>query len=141
MKTFFQRCAAVALLCGAAFAAHADDSLFQQLGGKRGIEKFTADFVQIIAADPRIERFFKDTDLQRLELLLAEQFCDLSGGPCKYKGRGMRQAHAGMGVNTAHFNALAEGLQIAMEKNGVPNRAAARLIALLAPMHGDVVAK
>jgi hemoglobin len=141
MKTFFQRCAAVALLCGAASAAHADDSLFQQLGGKRGIEKFTADFVQIVAADPRIERFFKDTDLQRLELLLAEQFCELAGGPCKYKGRSMREAHADISVNTAHFNALAEGLQIAMEKNGVPNRAAARLIALLAPMHGDVVTK
>jgi hemoglobin len=135
-KTF----AALVLSCLAA-GAHADDSLFKALGGKPGIEKFTADFVQIVAADPRIERFFKDTDLQRLELLLAEQFCSLAGGPCKYQGRSMKEAHADMGVNTAHFNALAEGLQIAMEKNGVPHRAAARLVALLAPMHRDVVTK
>jgi hemoglobin len=121
--------------------AQADDSLFKELGGKRGIEKFTADFVQIIAVDPRIETFFKDTDLQRLESLLSEQFCALSGGPCKYQGRGMRESHKDMGVNTAHFNALAENLQIAMEKNAVPSRAAGKLIALLAPMHRDVVTK
>lgn len=141
MKRIIQTMVAALLLSVAATAAHANDALFEQLGGKRGIEKFTADFVQIVAADPRIASFFKETDLQRLELLLTEQFCSLAGGPCKYQGRSMKEAHVDMKVNTAHFNALAEGLQIAMEKNGVPQRAAAQLVALLAPMHRDVVTR
>jgi hemoglobin len=130
------------ILASAALAAgnaRADDALFQQLGGKPGITQFTNTFVQRISEDPRIKDFFADTDLQRLSLLLSEQFCDLSGGPCQYKGRDMREAHKNMGVRTAHFNALAENLQIAMAQHGVPNRAAGKLIALLAPMHGDVV--
>ncbi len=130
------------ILASAALAAgnaRADDTLFQQLGGKPGIATFTNTFVQRISEDPRIKDFFADTDLQRLSLLLSEQFCDLSGGPCQYKGRDMREAHRNMGVRSAHFNALAENLQIAMEQHGVPSRAALKLVALLAPMHGDVV--
>ena len=37
----------------------ADDSIFQGLGGKAGIDKIVADFVPIILADQRINRFFE----------------------------------------------------------------------------------
>ncbi|UUZ53037.1 hypothetical protein LP419_29110 [Massilia sp. H-1] len=40
-------------------------------------------------------------------------------GPCVYSGRDMVASHDEMGVKAAHFNALAEDLQIAMEKRQV----------------------
>lgn len=131
------------LLCACiAFGpALADDTLFQALGGKEGIQKFTNEFVGIILEDPRIKESFKDTDMQRLALLLGEQFCDLAGGPCKYKGRDMKETHAKLGLNNANFNALAEDLQIAMERSGVPSSTSNKLVAKLAPMQRDVVTK
>lgn len=121
-------------------SARADDNLYQALGGKEKIQNFTHDFVQIIIKDPRIESFFKSTDLQRLELLLSEQFCTLAGGPCNYGGRSMKDTHRGLNVLNKDFNALAEDLLIAMERAGVPNRARNQLIAKLAPMQRDIVA-
>jgi hemoglobin len=118
--------------------ASKDDSVFQGLGGKQGISTFTKDFVQMIIKDARISAFFVDTDVDRLEGLLSEQFCELSGGPCKYSGRDMKTVHAGMGVRPSHFNALAENLQFAMDKHKVPFNAQNALIAKLAPMHRDI---
>lgn len=117
------------------------DALFQQLGGKPGISKIVQDFLPIIMADARIKEAFEDTDLERLGLMLAEQFCELSGGPCKYSGKDMKTVHQDAVVTNAHFNALAEDLQLAMEKNNIPSRAQNKLIAKLAPMQRQIVNK
>ena len=130
-----------ALIALAASSVHADDSLYKDLGERAGIQKFTKDFVGIITTDPRISSFFKSTDLPRLELLLSEQFCQLAGGPCKYSGRNMSDTHKGMAVANKDFNALAEDLQIAMQRAGISSRASNKLIALLAPMQRDIVPK
>jgi hemoglobin len=130
------------ILCfGFTPTAQADDSLYKALGEKSGIEKITHDFYLIITADPRIKTFFVETEPERFEGLLSEQFCQLAGGPCKYNGRSMKEVHKGMGVQPAHFNALAEGLQLAMEKNKVTFAAQNALIAKLAPMNRDVIQK
>jgi len=42
-------------------------------------------------------------------------------------------------VRRADFNALVELLQVTMDARGVPVRAQNRLLALLAPMHRDII--
>lgn len=117
------------------------DAVFQQFGGKSGIDKIVADFLPIVLADERIKETFKDADVERLGNLLSEQFCQLTGGPCKYSGKDMQEAHKDMHLTNAQFNALAEDLQYAMEKNGVPSSAQNKLIAKLAPMQRTVVTR
>ena len=53
----------------------------------------------------------------------------------------MKTVHHDMGLRNADFNALAEDLQQAMDKNGVPSRAQNKLLAKLAPMEHDIVSK
>ena len=137
---FFLRCSFCSLLLLTGMGqARADESLYIALGGQEKIQNFTRDFVQIISTDPRIASFFVDTDLVRLELLLAEQFCSLAGGPCTYSGRSMKELHKDLKVMNKDFNALAEDLIIAMERAGIPNRARNQLINKLAPMQRDIV--
>lgn len=132
------------LICGAmsctssAFAADTKDALFVELGGKAGLTKIVDDFMPLVMADTRINRFFEKTDQVKLKAMLVDQFCELAGGPCKYNGRDMYEAHDGMGVRNAHFNALAEDLQLAMEKNNVPSSVANQLVAKLAPMQRPI---
>lgn len=144
-STFAAACiAAITLLTSSLSFAQtpsAGDALYQQLGGKAGISKIVDDFLPIVLADARIKDAFKDADIERLGMLLTEQFCDLSGGPCKYSGKDMKSAHKDMAITNAHFNALAEDLQMAMEKNNIPSRAQNKLIAKLAPMQRTVVTK
>ncbi|MFZ6745183.1 group I truncated hemoglobin [Undibacterium sp. JH2W] len=134
----------ISLFLLASLSAHAqssNDALYQSLGGKTGISTFVNSFVSIVLEDVRINKAFKDTDTERLASLLTEQFCELSGGPCKYSGRSMDEVHKDMQVTNAHFNALAEDLQIAMEKHDVPSSIQNKLIAKLAPMQRPIVTK
>ena len=121
--------------------AGADDSVYQGLGGKEGIRRIVGSFIPLIQADARISASFRDADIKQLAQRLGEQFCELSGGPCKYKGKSMEEIHDGLNVTNAQFNALTEDLQIAMEANQVPSRIQNKLVAKLAPMQRQIVTK
>ena len=123
----------------AATAAAAPAGLYQALGEKPGITRLMDDFVNRVVKDPRIGGHFKDVKPAALKESLTDQICQLSGGPCKYEGADMKSAHADMDINKGHFNALVEVLQTAMDAQGIPFAQQNRLLALLAPMHRDVI--
>ena len=125
----------------ASSAAAADDSLYQAFGEKAGLSALMEDFVSRLVVDSRTKPFFESADLNNLKVLLTEQLCELSGGPCHYSGRDMRSTHEGMGVAKSHFNALVEVLQQAMDAKKIPFTVQNRMLALLAPMHRDVIQK
>ncbi|MCZ8218094.1 MAG: group 1 truncated hemoglobin [Acidovorax sp.] len=123
----------------AATATTAPAGLYQALGEKPGITRLMDDFVNRVVKDPRIGGHFKDVKPAALKESLTDQICQLSGGPCKYEGADMKSAHADMDINKGHFNALVEVLQSAMDAQGIPFAQQNRLLALLAPMHRDVI--
>ena len=126
---------------GSAAMATAPAGLYQALGEKPGITRLMDDFVNRVVKDPRIGGHFKDVKPAALKESLTDQICQLSGGPCKYEGADMKSAHADMDINKGHFNALVEVLQSAMDAQGIPFAQQNRLLALLAPMHRDVITK
>ena len=113
--------------------------LYQAFGEQAGIRALMDDFVVRLKADARIGEQFKETNLANLAKQLTDQVCQLSGGPCVYKGPDMKEAHASMDINRGHFNALVEVLQQSMDARGIPFTRQNQLLALLAPMHRDVV--
>ena len=114
-------------------------NLYVQLGEKQGIETIVEEMLYRVGGDDRIAHHFDGVDIMRVHKLISEQVCDLSGGPCDYSGEDMKTAHRNMGVDNADFNALVEHLITAMEKQDIPVSAQNQLLALLAPMHGDIV--
>ena len=116
-------------------------SLYDRLGGMDAIRAVVDDFVGNVAADKRINKFFANTDITRLKRNLVNQICQGTGGPCVYTGRGMREAHAGMGVRSSHFNALVGDLGKTLKKFKVPAREQKELVAILAPMKKDIVTR
>lgn len=118
-----------------------NDDGYQDLGGKAGISKIIDDFLVIWQADARISRRLTNADTDRLGALLKEQIAQLTGAPVTYSGKSMKEAHAEMGIRNVEFNALAEDLQLAMEKNAITSRAQNKLLAKLAPMQKQIVEK
>jgi hemoglobin len=119
--------------------AHAAATLFDRIGGEAKLRATVDQFVIIIEADDRINFAFADTDLSKFKQLLFEQLCAITDGPCKYTGRDMRTAHAKLNINDAQFNALAEDLYAAFDREHVPYRLQNKVMALLAPMQKDIV--
>jgi hemoglobin len=104
------------------------------------------DFVGRVAADARINGFVKATasDPKRLATFktnLVDQICEASGGPCKYKGKDMKSAHAGMGIGGGDFDALVGDLVAALDKFHVKEADKNALLGVLGPMKKDIVEK
>lgn len=114
--------------------------LYQAFGEQAGIRSLMDDFVLRLKADARIGTQFRDTNPAQLAGSLTDQLCQLAGGPCTYKGPDMKTAHADMGITRADFNALVEVLQASMNAKGIPFARQNQMLALLAPMHRDVIA-
>lgn len=119
--------------------APSDDTLYQALGGRTGLVKLTDDFLVRLLADERMNPFFKDIDEKDFKKQLVDQFCEVSGGPCKLKSKGMKHTHSGYDIDKSHFNRLVEVLQQSMDAQGIAFGAQNKLLAQLAPMHRDVI--
>jgi len=118
-----------------------EKSLYDRLGGKDAIKKVVHEFVGIVVKDDRIKKFFAKTNGPKLEGLLVDQVCEATGGPCKYKGKSMADAHKGMKVTDADFTALVEDLTKALDKFKVPDKEKTELLTALGGMKGDIVGK
>ncbi len=121
--------------------ARAEDALYHDLGERPGIAKIVDDATANFLSDDRIKGTFDNTNMDRFKVLLTDQLCLVSGGPCAYKGRTMRETHKGLHLTDRDFNALVEDLQKGMDKAGVPFPTQNRLLARLAPMHSDIVTR
>lgn len=119
-------------------------SLYARLGGKKAIMAVVDEFVNNVASDSRISQFFASTakDPKRIAIFkrnLTDQICQASGGPCKYKGKDMKTAHRGMGIEDRHFNALVEDLVKALDRFRFGETEKSELLGALGPMKGDIV--
>jgi hemoglobin len=122
-----------------AAAAQASPTLFEQIGGEARLRAVVDEFTRIVLVDERINFTFAEADIDKFKRLLYEQLCELTHGPCKYTGRDMYEAHRKLNINNAHFNALAEDLYLAFDREHVPYRVQNKVVAMLAPMQKDCV--
>lgn len=141
--THASRLLAVATLLAAtalsARVAIADTTLYERLGGRSGIAAIADMLVDRVSADVRLGRSFKGADLGRIKRLLAEQLCDLSGGPCHYSGDSMKEVHAGHRISEAEFYGMVDALRTILKERHVGIEATNQLLRLLAPMKREVV--
>jgi hemoglobin len=139
----------LALLAGVLAIApmsRADDALYKSLGGKKAIVAVVDDFVGRCAMDPKISSFFADDvkdpkRLAKFKTNLVNQICQAAGGPCKYTGKDMKTAHAGMGITSADFTALVGDLVASLDKFKVKEADKNALLGVLGPMKSDIVTK
>jgi hemoglobin len=114
-------------------------SLYDRLGGKPAITAVVDDFIGNVAGDTRINKRFANADIPRLKRMLVDQICQASGGPCTYTGASMRDAHKGMKITDAEFNALVEDLVKSLDKFKVGAQEKNDLLGALGGMKPDIV--
>lgn len=115
------------------------DALFRELGGLPAITAVVDLALAKIDSDLRINLFFEKTDHADLRQLVIDQLCEATGGPCKYAGRSMEEAHSGLRLTDQDFSAFVEDLVAAMTELNVPKASQDKLLAVLLPMKPQVV--
>lgn len=114
-------------------------TLYERLGGIDAITAVVEAFRDEVAGDDRINLKFARTDLARLRKMLIDQVCEATGGPCRYNGRSMKEAHAGMKVTNGEFDALVQDLVTTLNQFKVPSGEQDELLAILGPLKSDIV--
>jgi hemoglobin len=119
--------------------------LWDRLGGEGNVRKVVDDFVDLAAADPKVN-FDRDGKYKldakkvgELRKLIVEMISSVSGGPLKYQGRNMKEAHKGMGITEEEFNASLADLKKALESNGAKSGDAKELLDLVDSTRKDIV--
>ena len=132
---------AIALATNVTAATKAKKTLYERLGGAAALTAVVDDFVANVAADQKINHFFAKTDIPTFKKNLTDQLCAATGGGCTYSGKDMKTAHAGLGISNADWDALVGDLGKSLDKFKVKKADQKALVALLAPMKGDIVEK
>ncbi len=85
------------------------DKLYEQIGGRATINKLVEVFYAKAQADPKLGRFFKNSNMGHLHSQQAMFLTMLFGGARQFTGRDLSSAHAGarqMGLTDADFDQL-----------------------------------
>jgi len=128
-------------------------SLYSRLGGHDAIVKVVDNFVAKAAADKDVN-FTRtnpmhpnhwdpsaDDNMARFKAHLVQFIEMATGGPQKYEGRSMEEAHKGMEITDAEFTALAKDLKDTLVEMGVPDKEQGGLMAVVGSTHDSIVGK
>ncbi len=123
------------------------ETLWDRLGGEANVAKVVDDFVNTAAKDPKVN-FFRDPtykpskeQVAELKTKLVEFVSSATGGPLKYKGKDMKEAHKGLKppITDAEFDATMADLKAALEKNGAKPEDAKALLDIVEGTRKDIV--
>lgn len=94
---------------------------WDRIGGEPALRAIVDDFVARMFADPMIGFFFRDATQKRIAELEYQHAAEWLGGPVKYKGRPLDQAHAKHRIQGGQFDRRREILRQTLLRHGVPD--------------------
>ena len=116
-------------------------SIYEKYGGEEVIESIVDQFYVKVLADPLVNGFFAKTDMKKQAKHQTNFICFALGGPKKYLGKDMREAHKGMGLNDAHFDAIVNHLASTLLENGVSKEDVEAIGKTVEGLRADVLCK
>lgn len=116
-------------------------SIFDQIGGAGAVAAVVDDFYRRVLGDPLLKDHFAGTDMAKLKAHQRSFVAAALGGPQEYRGRSMRDAHAGLGITPEQFDAVVGHLAAALAANGVADEIIGSIATTLAPLKAQIVAR
>jgi hemoglobin len=98
---------------------------WDRLGGLENVRRIVEDVSARIAKDPKVNLTrggkykFTDEQVVALKKKMVELVSEITGGPLLYTGKSMKDAHEGMGITNAEFDAFMGHLMASLKQNGV----------------------
>jgi hemoglobin len=102
---------------------------YERLGGRQGVEAVVREFVRRVFADLMIGFHFRDADPERIATLETQFACAFLGGPERYQGRPLEEAHAPHPITGGQFMRRLKILEEVLEERGAPPEVIRRWLA------------
>lgn len=115
------------------------ETLYERLGGEEGISAIARDTIDNHLKNPTIKVRFQDSNTEQLHKLVVEFFCMGSGGPQKYTGKDMKEAHKAMNINEEEFLAVLDDVMGALDKNNIAPETRNEVLGILYSLKGEVI--
>ena len=94
--------------------------MYQALGGEPRVRAIVRALYDRLFADPMVGFLFAGRDKERLVERQVAFTCGFLGGPQRYEGKPLPEAHAGLPLLAGHFDRRHRLLQEVLEEQGAP---------------------
>jgi hemoglobin len=126
--------------------AASEKPLYERLGGLKGITAVVDDFIDRLVVNktlnrnPEIDAGRKRSPPPYLKYQVTAMVCEVTGGPCKYTGKGMKESHAHMNITEKEWDVMAGEFKKSLAKFKVPAREQQELFEIVGKTKPDIVA-
>jgi hemoglobin len=121
------------------------NSLYDRLGGVYNIATVVDNFIErllvndTLNANPAINEARARVPKAGLKFQVTALVCEATGGPCKYTGRTMKDAHARLDINEAQWQAMLADFTKTLNAFKVPAKEQQELVSIVESTKGDIV--
>ena len=125
----------------------AQKSLYDRLGGLKGITVVVDDFIDRLVANkelnknPAIDAGRKISPAPYLKFQVSQMVCEATGGPCKYTGKAMRESHAHLNISEKEWGVMAQEFKKSLDKFNVPAAEQKELFDIVGTTKADIVVR
>lgn len=123
----------------------AKPSLYDRLGCLYPISAVVDDFIDRVYVNPtlnanrNIAKARSDVRKAGLKVHVVNLVCMVTGGPCKYTGKGMKEAHANFHITPSEWQALLVDFRASLDKFKVPAAEQRELVDIVESTKADIV--
>ena len=119
--------------------------LYERLGGVYPIATVVDDFIErllvnnTLNANPAIKAARDRVPKAGLKYQVTSLVCQLAGGPQKYAGRGMKEAHVQLHITEKEWDAMVADFKKTLDKFKVPEKEQGELFGAVGAAKADIV--
>ncbi len=114
-------------------------SAYYSLGAHAGLRSAVDDFYARIQADPSLAPYFAGVDMATLKRHQVDMLSAATGGPQKYTGRDMAEAHAGLNITDEAFDRVVGHLNATLVEAGADDGTIRAVLGALSPLRSSIV--
>jgi hemoglobin len=135
----------IATATQAARAQVTQPSLYERLGGAYSIATVVDDFIERLLVNatlnknPAIKEARVRVPKAGLKFHVTALVCEVTGGPCKYTGRTMKESHQRLNITQAEWDAMVADFKVTLNRFKVPQREQQELITIVGGTKNDIV--
>lgn len=128
-----------------AVGAAQEPSLYDRLGGLAPISVVVSDFIDALVPDPMlnanpaIDAARKRVPAPYLKYHVTALVCQVTGGPCQYHGRSMKESHAHLNITQREWDRMVSLFTGVLATHKVPAAEQQELLDIVGSTKADIV--